>query len=210
MQWVYMQNLLMQWYICKFVVKCNMPLFVGRRKVQHHDINSLEKFMESFPQLEKTSKGFALEEPTKFDGKKILYIGQREYGTVAFNDDLIDVIGSDSATTCQIVVIRHEGTGDCSLTHLDGASTKQALKDMIGSLEALAQNRGQRKRYQLHIVGGFLDSRRMSENFFMMILSVVMNFSVDVDLVCARVCGVTVKSRCKMMRTSYNLYVYVT
>lgn len=38
------------------------------------------------------------------------------------------------------------GTGDCSLTHLDGASTKQALKDMIGSLEALAQNQDQRKR----------------------------------------------------------------
>ena len=39
------------------------------------------------------------------DNKKLLYVGQREYATVKFDDKFIDFIGTNDATTCHIVLI---------------------------------------------------------------------------------------------------------
>lgn len=41
----------------------------------------------------------------EFNLNKCLYVGQREYATVRYDDSVIDIIGSADATTCHIVLI---------------------------------------------------------------------------------------------------------
>lgn len=39
----------------------------------------------------------------------LLYVGQREMAAVAPHDKNVNIIGSDDATSCIIVVVRHSG-----------------------------------------------------------------------------------------------------
>lgn len=39
----------------------------------------------------------------------LLYVGQREMAAIAPHDKNVHIIGSDDATTCIIVVVRHSG-----------------------------------------------------------------------------------------------------
>ena len=50
--------------------------------------------------------------------EKCLYVGQREMAVVAPGDHL-NLIGSEDATTCHIVIIREVRTGVTGLAHLD-------------------------------------------------------------------------------------------
>ena len=48
--------------------------------------------------------------PTKSVGPVgLLYVGQREMAAAAPHDKNINIVGSDDATTCIIVVVRHSG-----------------------------------------------------------------------------------------------------
>ena len=38
---------------------------------------------------------------------RLLYVQQREFAVVSPADDVIDVIGSEDATTCHLIVLRH-------------------------------------------------------------------------------------------------------
>ncbi len=40
---------------------------------------------------------------------KCLYVGQREYATLQHSDPFIDIVGSDDATTCHIVLLVDQG-----------------------------------------------------------------------------------------------------
>ncbi|CAB3999293.1 N-terminal asparagine amidohydrolase, partial [Paramuricea clavata] len=163
-----------------------MPLYVGKRVVGT-EIRSSAGLLQNFPELEKRSREFAFQAQRTFQEKNILYIGQHEYGTVYPNDNFVDVVGSDSATTCQIVVLRHKGTGACSLAHFDGSGIPKALAAMVETLKEHAQNHGEH-RIEMYIVGGFLDSRNISEDVFMQILRGAYKLAVDIDLLCACVC----------------------
>jgi hypothetical protein len=55
------------------------------------------------------SKEFFKSQVESQDSIKCLYLGQREYATVSFNDKCIDLIGSDSATTCHVLLLVDEG-----------------------------------------------------------------------------------------------------
>lgn len=39
---------------------------------------------------------------------RCLFVGQREYATVSYQDPVIDIIGSDDATTCHIALLVDE------------------------------------------------------------------------------------------------------
>lgn len=45
----------------------------------------------------------------------LLYVGQREMAAVATHDKNVNIIGSDDATTCIIVVVRHSGEFERSI-----------------------------------------------------------------------------------------------
>ncbi|KAL9956119.1 hypothetical protein ACROYT_G037548 [Oculina patagonica] len=53
----------------------------------------------------------------------------------------ITVVGSDDATTCHIVVLRHTGSGVTSLGHFDGDSTEKGLKGMIASVNQISKSK---------------------------------------------------------------------
>jgi protein N-terminal asparagine amidohydrolase len=58
--------------------------------------------------LQETSSKFLANKIEEQAPLKCLYVGQREYATVQSNDPLIDIVGSDDATTCHIVLIVDE------------------------------------------------------------------------------------------------------
>ena len=45
------------------------------------------------------------EAASNLENSKCLYVGQREYAAVRFDDKITDFIGSADATTCHIVLI---------------------------------------------------------------------------------------------------------
>jgi hypothetical protein len=51
------------------------------------------------------SNAFINNQKDNYESIKCLYLGQREYATLKQNDPFIDVIGSDSATTCHLALL---------------------------------------------------------------------------------------------------------
>ena len=63
-----------------------------------------------------------------------------------------------SATTCNIVCIRHTGSRAVALSHLDGSNTKEAIGSMIMSIQAMTHAKDdQLGSLCIHIIGGYLD-----------------------------------------------------
>lgn len=68
----------------------------------------------------------------------LLYIHQREMAAVAPHDKQINLIGSDDATTCIIVVVKHTGSGAIALAHLDGCGVEEAVEKMVARVQELS------------------------------------------------------------------------
>ena len=66
-------------------------------------------YLSKFIKIKLNSKEFINSRVESQDSVKCLYVGQREYATVRYDDKFIDVIGSDSATTCHILLLVDEG-----------------------------------------------------------------------------------------------------
>ncbi|CAB4025700.1 N-terminal asparagine amidohydrolase, partial [Paramuricea clavata] len=93
----------------------------------------------------------------------------------------------DNVVSCSTVLQHFLGTGACSLAHFDGSGIPKALAAMVETLKEHAQNHREH-RIEMYIVGGFLDSRNISEDVFMQILRGTYKLAVDIDLLCACVC----------------------
>ena len=71
--------------------------------------------------------------------EKCVYVGQREVA-VSSPDGNIDLIGSEDATTCHVVVLRHVTSGVTGLAHVDSDEPDQLLclerevRDRCGSV----------------------------------------------------------------------------
>ena len=105
---------------------------------------------------------FSLSKIEAQNSLKCLFVGQREYATVQFDDPFIDIVGSDDATTCHIVLIVDESNSNCSLCHFDGSDLDGGVKAMTESLKLLNSNSQTSHTYSLYIVGGFDDSKHSS------------------------------------------------
>lgn len=68
----------------------------------------------------------------------LLYVQQRELAATGPHDKSISILGSDDATTCLIVVVRHSGSGAVALAHLDGCGTDEAVCTMVQRVHELA------------------------------------------------------------------------
>ena len=129
------------------------------------DGSILEKFdyarIDSDPLNKENSNTFIHEKLNEQSALKCLYVGQREYATVQQSDPHIDIIGSDDATTCHIVLFVDENNGNSSLCHFDGSDLRGGVEAMIENLKILA-NETSSTTYFLYIVGGFDDPPRSS------------------------------------------------
>ncbi|NP_001412929.1 protein N-terminal asparagine amidohydrolase isoform 12 [Mus musculus] len=74
----------------------------------------------------------------------------------------ISILGSDDATTCHIVVLRHTGNGATCLTHCDGSDTKAEVPLIMSSIKSFSEH-AECGRLEVHLVGGFSDDRQLSQ-----------------------------------------------
>ena len=100
-----------------------------------------------------------------------MYVGQREYATVTYTDPFIDIIGSDDATTCHILLLVDETNFNCSLCHLDGSETYEGIRAMIESLNRLRNDPENKVEFSVYLVGGFDDSKKYSIDLTLSIFS---------------------------------------
>ncbi|XP_022830371.1 protein N-terminal asparagine amidohydrolase isoform X1 [Spodoptera litura] len=117
----------------------------------------------------------------------LLYVGQRELAAVVPHDKNVNIIGSDDATSCIIVVIRHSGSGAVALAHLDGSGTAEAATAMVSRVQQLAVGYPE-GRLELQLVGGFTDPHRYSDELFANIMLSFHRLSVEIDLTLACCC----------------------
>ncbi|RVW93584.1 hypothetical protein CK203_028870 [Vitis vinifera] len=99
---------------------------------------------------------------------KCVYVFQREYATV--DPELVDLVGTDEATTCVGIVIRNRKSGMISVAHMDSPTVVDGgLTQML----SLVHNHGFDAELDVHLIGGFDDS---SPKVWPMILNFVFDF----------------------------------
>jgi protein N-terminal asparagine amidohydrolase len=117
---------------------------------------------------------------------------------VAPNDRNVHFIGSDDATTCIIVVVRHsgkieafgisilnyhinfshKGSGAVALAHLDGNGVDEAVTTMVSRVNELALGYPE-GRIELQLIGGFRDNQGYAEDLFSSIMRKFCNDSFN-------------------------------
>lgn len=122
--------------------------------------------------------------PTKTIGPiGLLYVGQREMAAVAPHDKNVNIIGSDDATSCIIVVVRHSGSGAVALAHLDGNGTDEAVSTMVARVQELALGYPE-GRIELQLIGGYKypTGRGYAEDLFYTIMQSFQKHPMEIDL----------------------------
>ena len=136
-----------------------MPVFLTDDSGNSLEFNefSYEPILEN-ALLQKSAESFVENSKNELSSKGCLYVGQREIATVRADDPFIQIVGSDDATTCHIVLIVDAVNKHCSLCHFDGTDVENGVLAMIKSLKDL----GATDQFFLYIVGGFDDNRNLS------------------------------------------------
>uniref|UniRef100_A0A8C3WGH5 N-terminal asparagine amidase n=1 Tax=Catagonus wagneri TaxID=51154 RepID=A0A8C3WGH5_9CETA len=137
-----------------------MPLLVEGRRVRLPQ--SAGDLVRAHPLLEERARLLRGQSVQQVGPQGLLYVQQRELAVTSPKDGSVCILGSDDATTCHIVVLRHTGTGATCLTHCDGTDTEAEVHLIVSSLRPFADHvRG--GRLEVHLVGGFNDDRQLSQ-----------------------------------------------
>uniref|UniRef100_A0A8U7NF60 N-terminal asparagine amidase n=1 Tax=Corvus moneduloides TaxID=1196302 RepID=A0A8U7NF60_CORMO len=120
--------------------------------------------------------------------KGLLYVQQREFAVTTPKDGSVSILGSDDATTCHIVVLRHTGSGATCLTHCDGSDTEAEVSLIMSSVKSFSNSTGC-GRLEVHLVGGFNDDRQLSQKLTNQLLRAFDLQPEDVHLVTFCVTG---------------------
>ncbi|XP_060523079.1 protein N-terminal asparagine amidohydrolase-like [Cylas formicarius] len=144
----------------------------------------MQSLYNSHPVYRETA-GQLLSIPNKVIGPAgLLYVRQREFAATVPQDKNVSILGSDTATTCAIVVFRHTGSGAVALAHLDGSGTEEAVCAMIQRVQELALGYPE-GRYELQIVGSYSDPNNKSEELFFGLMTSFHKHPLEVDLILA-------------------------
>uniref|UniRef100_A0A8D3BU06 N-terminal asparagine amidohydrolase n=1 Tax=Scophthalmus maximus TaxID=52904 RepID=A0A8D3BU06_SCOMX len=156
-----------------------MPLFSQNRRLDR--INATAELFDKYPHLQENARTFRAKPLVDVDPKCFLYVQQREFAATTPADDCISVIGSDDATTCHLVVLRHTGSGAVCLAHCDGSSTWSEVPLLVQAVTSLSSvsNDG---RLELHLVGGFNDESKTSHKLSHNILAAFQKQKEDIHL----------------------------
>lgn len=156
-----------------------MPLLIQNRRIDH--ISSTAELFEKYPHLKENARIFRSKPLADIDPKCLLYVQQREFAATTPADNCVSVIGSDDATTCHLVVLRHTGTGAVCLAHCDGSSTCSEVPLLVKTVTSLS-NLSKDGRLELHLVGGFNDESETSHNLSLNILAAFQKHKEDIHL----------------------------
>ncbi|XP_051997382.1 protein N-terminal asparagine amidohydrolase-like [Xyrauchen texanus] len=119
----------------------------------------------SIPRTEH-AKQFASRCQEPVDPKQLLYVQQREFAATTPADNSVSVLGSDDATTCHLVVLRHTGSGATCLAHCDGSSTWTEVPLIVNAVTSRS-NLAKEGRLSCILLG---DDRKTSHSLSLNIL----------------------------------------
>ncbi|KAM8771741.1 protein N-terminal asparagine amidohydrolase [Acanthopagrus schlegelii] len=156
-----------------------MPLFIQSRELGR--INSTAELFDKCPYLQENGRAFRSKPLVDVDPKCLLYVQQREFAATTPADNCVSVIGSDDATTCHLVVLRHTGSGAVCLAHCDGSSTWSEVPLLVKAVTSLSSV-SKEGRLELHLVGGFNDESKTSHKLSLNILAAFHKQKEDIHL----------------------------
>ncbi|PWA16836.1 hypothetical protein CCH79_00012772, partial [Gambusia affinis] len=132
----------------------DMPLFFQNRELDC--FRSTAELFDKYPHLQENAKAFRSKPRVDVDPKHLLYVQQREFAATTPADNSVSILGSDDATTCHLVVLRHTdsycelhllsaklfhylaGSGAVCLSHLDGSSTRTEVQLTMKAVTSLS------------------------------------------------------------------------
>ncbi|XP_060939530.1 protein N-terminal asparagine amidohydrolase [Limanda limanda] len=156
-----------------------MPLLIQKRGLDR--LNATAELFDKYPHLQDGARAFSSRPLVDVDPKCLLYVQQREFAATTPSDDSVSVLGSDDATTCHLVVLRHTGSGAVCLAHCDGSSTWSEVPNLVKSVTSLSKV-SKEGRLELHLFGGFNDESKTSHNLSLNILAAFHKQKEDIHL----------------------------
>ncbi|KAM4595697.1 protein N-terminal asparagine amidohydrolase isoform 2-T2 [Fundulus diaphanus] len=156
-----------------------MPLFIQDRATDR--FRTTAEVFGRYPHLQENAKAFRSKPLVEVDPKHLLYVQQREFAATTPADNCVSVIGSDDATTCHLVVLRHTGSGAVCLAHCDGSSTWSEIQLVTKAVTSLSNVRDD-GRFELHLVGGFNDDGKTSQKISLSILAAFQKLEEEIHL----------------------------
>ncbi|XP_027216266.1 protein N-terminal asparagine amidohydrolase-like [Penaeus vannamei] len=115
-------------------------------------ITSTEELYKCYPGLVEKGLSFAQQAEVQVPPHFTLFVAQGEYGVVPAKDTKVKIVGSDDATTCHVVVIRHP-SGTTAVAHFDGRKNEEdALKAIVEKMHRLEHDTSD---LELFVVGGY-------------------------------------------------------
>lgn len=161
-----------------------MPLYVDEKSIGPSP-KSVAEFLQRFPKFRESGVLLSSKPTKEVPPHGLLYIGQREMAVVSPEDEFVQVLGTDDATTCHIVILRHTASHVTGLAHFDGTGLQQAVQSLTDTV--LKETGGKQwGRLELSLVGGFTDERKISEDLSVKIFDAFNRSPADYHL--ATVC----------------------
>ncbi|XP_038163251.1 protein N-terminal asparagine amidohydrolase [Cyprinodon tularosa] len=156
-----------------------MPLLFQNRELGR--FRSTTELFHKYPDLQENAKAFRSKPPIDVDPKTLLYVQQREFAATTPADKCVSVFGSEDATTCHLVVLRHTGSGAVCLAHCDDFRIWSQIARILKAVKSLSNvcNEG---RFELHVVGGFDDDTKTSQKISLDILAAFQRQEEDIHL----------------------------
>lgn len=100
-------------------------------KTQKNTPRRIKDFYEAFPTYRESARKFLSIGNKAIGPKRLLYVGQCEFAASTPHDKNVIILGSDDATTCIIIVVRHSASGATALAHFDGSGWYEKTVDFF-------------------------------------------------------------------------------
>lgn len=163
-----------------------MPLVINGAVVDQLPPDTRTLF-ETYPHFKEIAAALISQVPKVIGPLGLLYVHQREFAVTVLQDKNVSVLGTDEATTCIMAIIRHTGSGAVSLAHFDGSGLEQGVASVVRRVQELSLPIPE-GRFEVYLVGGFLDRRAYSESLANQLLYALHKQPVNLHLVTACVC----------------------
>nr|CAH7718032.1 unnamed protein product [Callosobruchus chinensis] len=173
-----------------------MVLFINEEQQPKYPMDTKTLF-DSFSEYKTSGNNFSALPSTLVRHTGSLYVMQQEYAAVAPRNKVVDIMGSDDATTCIIIIVRDRNSGATALAHLDNPpGVEKAVEKIIKNLQHLSDACSQGK-YDIYLVGGYQDPKGLSEQLFGEIFKTVQKLpqEIHLKLACIGEANTVVKNR---------------
>jgi len=175
-----------------------MVLYVENLLVEK-DPDAVEEMFERYPPLKKASLPIVMTPPRVVDhSSKLVYAGQREMIISHPGDPLVNIIGTEDATTCHVVVLREPSTGATGIAHFDSAEQEELetfvkqLKELVLVLKTSSDQKCDNSNkdlllFETSILAGYQDEKDTSEELSLSLLSLMIEDETsrfDLSLFC--------------------------